>query len=127
MKDINLKPIQYSKFIVEECEKVNIDVLMNKIKHSLKQALLRIELKGLGEDIKLTSSKTGNGGTRYWFFCPKCNRRIGTLYRQPGGNSFCCRNCQNLRYGAAKYHKTPQEKHMRAVKLLLKKRKKGLI
>jgi len=127
MKNNNLKPIQYAKFIIEECQAVNINVLMREVKSRLKEELLKIELEGLGNDIRLTSSKTGNGGARYWFFCPKCNRRVGVLYRLPGSNSFGCRRCLKLQYGTARYHRSPQEEHAKLIKKLLKMRKKGLI
>jgi len=125
MKNNNLKPIQYEKFAVEECEGININELIRRIKNSLKEALLKVELEGLGNDIKLTTSRTGNGGERYWFFCPKCNRRVGVLYKPPGSSSFLCRECYNLQYGMAKYHRSPQEEHMRLIKKLLKERKEN--
>lgn len=36
------------------------------------------------------------GGERQWFKCPKCYRRIATLYQ--GGKYFLCRHCLNLAY-----------------------------
>ena len=34
------------------------------------------------------------GGTRPWFLCPGCGRRVGKLYA--GGRLFLCRHCYNL-------------------------------
>ena len=125
MKNNKFHPVQHEKFTVEECGSININELMRKIKNLLKEELLKIELEGLGNNIKLTSSKTGRGGTRYWFFCPQCNKRIGVLYRIPGSNSFQCRHCGNLQYGMAHYHRSPQEENAKLIKKLLRMRKKG--
>ncbi|MFQ6049736.1 MAG: hypothetical protein ACE5J0_01690 [Candidatus Paceibacterales bacterium] len=95
---------------------------MDNIKKSLKEALLKSEIEGLGGDIKLTTSKTGNGGKRYWFFCPNCNKRVGTLYRPPGKDGFLCRHCYKLNYLLAEHHRSPQEEHMKLIKSLIKKR-----
>lgn len=127
MKNNNFHPVRHEKFAVEECGRININELMRKIKILLKEELLKIELGGLGNNIKLTSSKTGNGGERYWFFCPQCNRRIGVLYRSPGSNSFLCRHCLSLQYSTAHYHRSPQEEHAKLIKKLLRKRERGLI
>jgi len=127
MRNNDLSPIKYGSFTAEQCQRVDINELMKKIECLLKEELLKIELKGLGNDIKLSSSKTGNGGTRYWFFCPSCNKRVGVLYRLPGSNSLQCRRCNKLQYSAARYHRSPQEKHAKLIKKLLKMRKKGLI
>lgn len=126
MKDIDLNQIQYESFAVEECGKIDINELMARIKELLKSELLKIEIGGLQNDIQLTSSKTGNGGMRYWFFCPQCNKRVGVLYRRPGSNSLACRRCGNLQYSAAKYHRSPQEEHAKLIKSLLKDQKKRL-
>ena len=124
MKDIDLAQIQYESFSVEECGKIDINDLMAKIKELLRTELLQIELNGLQNNIKLASSKTGNGGMRYWFFCPKCNKRVGVLYRRPGSDSLVCRRCGNLQYSAARYHRSQQEEHARLIKRLLKSQKK---
>jgi len=127
MKRNNLQSVQYGKFAIEECNAINVNVLMRKIKSLLREELLKIELEGLGNNIRLTSSKTGKGGVRYWFFCPKCNRRVGVLYRLPGSNSFGCRLCFNLQYTTARYHRSPQEEHAKLIKKLLRMRKRGVI
>ena len=35
------------------------------------------------------------GGTRTWFLCPRCGRRVGVLF---GGKRFLCRHCQGVAY-----------------------------
>jgi len=38
------------------------------------------------------------GGWRYWFLCPRCDRRIEVLYG--AGKYFWCRHCYRLTYGS---------------------------
>ena len=38
------------------------------------------------------------GDKRWWWTCPKCGRRCGTLYMPPGAVKFACRSCHNLTY-----------------------------
>ena len=35
------------------------------------------------------------GGSRVWFRCPSCNRRVAVIY---GGKVFACRHCHRLAY-----------------------------
>ena len=37
-------------------------------------------------------------GTRFWFACPRCGRRVGKLYVPPGRHKALCRHCHRLRY-----------------------------
>jgi len=37
---------------------------------------------------------------RWWFSCPQCGRRCGTLYLPPGAQRFACRRCHNLTYAS---------------------------
>ena len=52
--------------------------------------------------IRLTTTRPGFGGYRWWFVCPlivngvPCNRRVGKLYLR--GRYFGCRICHDLRY-----------------------------
>ena len=38
------------------------------------------------------------GGRRWWFSCPKCERRCGRIYLPPARSRFGCRSCYNLTY-----------------------------
>ena len=38
------------------------------------------------------------GGTRWWFACPRCGRRVRVLYLPNGSTRFACRRCHQLRY-----------------------------
>jgi hypothetical protein len=54
--------------------------------------------------VALTTTPCNFGGVRYWFICPLsrngvyCGRRVGKLYKAPGGDYFGCRHCYNLSY-----------------------------
>ena len=48
--------------------------------------------------VGLTTTPCYFGGVRYWFLCPSCSKRVGTLYLAPGGGCFKCRHCNNLTY-----------------------------
>ncbi len=47
--------------------------------------------------IRLTHSCGSRGGTRPWFICPTCPRRVGVLYHKRG-LPFRCRRCWGLAY-----------------------------
>lgn len=42
------------------------------------------------------------GGKRVWALCPKCQRRVGRLYRPPGKIRFLCRDCYGLIYRSSR-------------------------
>ena len=43
--------------------------------------------------VELEATKCNFGGLRYWFKCPKCNKRVCVLY---AGTIFKCRTCHGL-------------------------------
>lgn len=47
-------------------------------------------------ELKLLYTPCNYGGYRYWFKCPKCDRRVAVLHAQ--GDCFYCRKCLNLAY-----------------------------
>lgn len=51
--------------------------------------------------LKLSKSITGQGGHRYWFFCPGCDSRVAKLYVQ--GNVAACRHCLGIKYPSSRY------------------------
>ena len=58
----------------------------------------------LEEVVRLQTTRPNFGGVRWWFSCPhmldgkECGRRVGKLYRPPGGRYFACRRCLELTY-----------------------------
>lgn len=47
---------------------------------------------GRRQSVALTSTPANLGGTRVWFCCPSCDRRVAILY----GSPFACRTCHGL-------------------------------
>jgi hypothetical protein len=43
-------------------------------------------------------------GLRYWFLCPKCSRRVASLFKPHSRADFWCRGCHNLTYRCQKEH-----------------------
>lgn len=54
--------------------------------------------------VRLQTTPTQFGGSRWWFTCPlvvrgvACNRRVGKLHLPPGAKLFGCRQCHDLTY-----------------------------
>ena len=88
--------------ISENCQKVSIDELVRLANKQLRQDWVknRVELAGVG--IGLVTSKTRFGGERLWFSCPKCQKRVGKLYRDQAG-ILGCRNCLGIKYAKSRY------------------------
>lgn len=45
--------------------------------------------------IRVTATSPNYGGVRFWWLCPACSRRCGTLY---GSGRYLCRQCHGLTY-----------------------------
>ncbi len=85
-------------FLVEDCQKVAVVDVLQKYRANLKETLLRSQFEITGADVQLTTSQTGNKGTRFWFICPNCQRRVGILLTHPLQGKLGCRHCLNLEY-----------------------------
>lgn len=99
------------RITVEECQRFSIKELA-----SFDLASLEIDVDG--QLIGITRSECNYGGTRNWFICPSCRKRIGTLYRKPLSTTFLCRQCNNLTYQLRKYHRSQNEVFFRYIKNL---------
>lgn len=51
----------------------------------------------IAQNVYLNISDCYIGNFRYWFLCPDCGKRVGTLYTD-GSNLFSCRSCLDLGY-----------------------------
>jgi hypothetical protein len=99
-----MKPNDLGKtFLVEECQKIEINSFLRKAKLSLKDTLLKSEITAQGIMLELITSKTGFGGLRFWFKCPICKRRVGTLFAHAVGQNLGCRGCLGLQYRKIRY------------------------
>ena len=50
------------------------------------------------QKVNLTTTSCNFGGKRYWFTCPRCTSRVGTLFCPYGEALYECRVCKGLRY-----------------------------
>lgn len=91
--------------LVENSRKIEINDIVRKATSNLKKELISIEVSAVGSDIKLTTSLTRWGGIRYWFSCPVCEERKGTLFKDPGKNIIACRSCLKLDYRSHRFSK----------------------
>jgi len=88
----------FGKFMTDECQQIAIKPLVHQFKRTLQRGLLDNPVEIDGYSIYLQTSRTGQGGRRYWFTCPLCQRRVGVLYKHPFSQKVGCRKCQKLRY-----------------------------
>lgn len=102
MKSMNVNNLG-NTFLVEDCQKVAVSDLLRDYKTKLKETILRAQFGMLNENVLITTSKTGNGGLRFWFMCPQCKRRSGVLLKHPLQNILGCRMCLNLEYKSRRY------------------------
>ena len=47
--------------------------------------------------VQLTTTAPHYGGSRYWFRCPSCSKRVSVLYC---AGTYVCRHCLNALYGS---------------------------
>lgn len=57
---------------------------------------IRLKYREFEYDVPLITTPCNYGGTRYWFECLFCQRRVGVLYLR--ADIFACRHCQFLTY-----------------------------
>ncbi len=54
------------------------------------------EWQDIEQPIYMTHTSCTYGGTRPWWICPLCGRRVAVLYNS--GKHYACRNCHRLTY-----------------------------
>jgi len=101
-----MKPNDFGKkYLVEQCQKIRFSDFIGKAKQQIKESILEASIEADGHQILLNKSKTGFGGTRFWFSCPICNKRAGVLYKHPVSQFLGCRRCLGLDYRKHRYGK----------------------
>lgn len=100
-----MKPNDFGKiFLVEECQKISISSFSKQAKEKLKHALISSEIDAGGQKLALTTSSVHFGGTRYWFKCPICSKRVGTVFVHPLNAQIGCRVCLGLSYRKKRFN-----------------------
>lgn len=98
------RPYDFGKpLLVEDCRKIRIDDLVRACRAQLKKMALDVEVQQLGLKIDLATSRTRFDGTRFWFSCPLCDRKVGVLFQHPHENKIGCRTCLGLDYAKRRY------------------------
>ena len=88
---------------VEQHQAIRIADLLVKYRLKIKESMLENSIEISGHNIELATSKTGNGGTRYWFKCPLCSRRAGMLFVGSPSSPIACRQCLGIYYRKQRY------------------------
>jgi hypothetical protein len=72
--------------------------------------------------LDLVTSRPRYGGLRWWWACPRCGRRVATLYQNPHGGPFVCRHdgCHGLSY-------TSRQESGRFARLIRRMERVGLL
>ena len=91
------------KVLVEDCRKITMQEYISRARLKLKEVLMSSELSVFDIPIEFTTSKTGFGGTRHWFACPICSRRVSVLFVHPANDLIGCRLCLNLEYRTRRF------------------------
>ncbi len=100
----SLPPYDLGKqYLVEECQRISITPYLRKAKEKLREAVVAAEIELGNVSIELTPSSSAFGGTRFWFKCPKCAERVGTLFVHPITAEVACRKCLRLEYRSRRY------------------------
>jgi len=89
--------------LIEDCHKVAVSDVLQKYRVNIKETMLRSQFEMMSVDVHLTTTCTGNKGTRFWFVCPNCERRVGVLLIHPLQGELGCRKCLNLEYKKRRY------------------------
>ena len=103
MKMNLLPPYDLGSFLVESSYQIHVGELIKKVRAHIKATLITTEIKNLGIEVGVTTSKTAFGGLRHWFECPLCKRRIGIIFVHPVSNKVGCRTCLGLKYKKQRY------------------------
>jgi hypothetical protein len=89
--------------LVEDCQRLSISSYLRKAKEKLKDVLINAEIELENLLIELAVSQTRFNGIRYWFKCPQCKGRVGTLFIHPLTKIIGCRECLKLEYKSRRY------------------------
>lgn len=88
----------FGKILVDECQRIDMNSLVRRAKQLVRETLLENTPTINGVEVKIVTTKVGNGGYRYWFECPECGKRCSSLFRHPLTQTLGCRECLGLKY-----------------------------
>lgn len=99
-----LKTNYLGKKYLEQCPKITIKEILQKVSLEIEKQIMDIELGWL----EIIKTKANYWGFRLWFKCPKCNNKVFTLYNINW--ELKCRKCSNLTYKKQRYRGMVEEK-----------------
>lgn len=100
----SLKTNYLGKKYLEQCSKITIKEIMNKVSLELQKQIMDIEL----DWIDLIKTRANYWGFRVWFKCPMCSNKVFTLYNINW--ILKCRKCSSLQYKKQRYKWMLEEK-----------------
>lgn len=103
------------KTTVEDCQQLSVRHLGSKLLAYGETITVN------GQTILLASTECSYGGRRYWFLCPTCESRVGSLYKPLTDALLECRTCKGLIYELALYRKSKSEAMLKSLHRLCKK------
>jgi hypothetical protein len=68
-----------------------------------------------GATVRTTLGRAGSG-SRHYFACPGCGRRVLLLYIAIRGGSPACRHCHHVSYAGQWLHRTPIEPYVAGIR-----------
>lgn len=84
--------------LVENSQKIHIDDIVRRVNKEIKHQILQSHIEIMGLKLSLLTSPTRFNGKRYWFMCPSCGGRVGTIYKHPLTFHVGCRTCLQIQY-----------------------------
>lgn len=90
-----------SKRVVETVPQISISSVKEYVSH--RNPLVQLNLTSSNDSqspylVNTTRTKCYFGGSRAWFKCVLCDKRVSVLYLNEDQNTLFCRKCSNLRY-----------------------------
>lgn len=82
---------------LDDYSKLSIKQLKPILKPDMRTLTLPYRRGGqaFNQMVQITTTQCNYGGSRYWFICPECKKRVGVLYRQ---SNYKCRHCLGVNY-----------------------------
>lgn len=84
--------------LAEYTQRIQIDDLVRQVNKKVKHQILQSHIEVMGLKLNLLTSSTRFNGRRYWFACPICGSRVGTIYKHPLKFQVGCRACLKIQY-----------------------------
>lgn len=90
--------------LADTSQKIVIDEVVKRVNDELKRHKLQAQIEVMGFSLDLLTTKTRFDGTRYWFACPLCHRRVRTIYKHPTSCQVGCRLCLGMKYRKQRFN-----------------------